>query len=466
MRLKETNGAALLTVLVAMMIITIMLFEFQYSSMVERKLAYNDLNQLQAYYLAKSGVRIGILRVELYGRARKSKDIQQVAQGADIKPYLELIWNLPMPAFPPAKSLVTKLDKSDKDAAEKVLEQTKVEDGSVTHTITSESAKINLNFLRVPPDRQGQNIDFSASAKSLDQLIAKTLANLIAGFIQASDDPFKEYGNLKPEEVVMDIMDWINPGDTRFAGGAKDQYYEGLVPPYKAKRQPFFTVDELRLVRGIDEHLFTKLKPYVTVYSSEGRININSAADDVIRALYRDFTDDDLKKIAQEKNRLHGWPSESAFVDFIGNTLGRSGFKTLYSDAKNYPFTVASQSFLVKSVATLERSKSKIEKMIRVNVALTTGGVTAVPGYTTLADCQKQPGLFWDTRVNACYTTPTSQKDCVDIGAGWIDNPNTTAGGKCCAVPNFFTACPNTNPNQPPPNPGHSRSSPGRSIRA
>ena len=45
-----------------MMIITIMLFEFQYSAMVERKLAYNELNQLQALYLAKAGARIGLLR--------------------------------------------------------------------------------------------------------------------------------------------------------------------------------------------------------------------------------------------------------------------------------------------------------------------------------------------------------------------------------------------------------------------
>jgi len=58
-------------VLIAMMIISIVLFEFQYASMIERKLSYNDLNQLQAYYLAKSGVKIGLFRLAIFNKVKK-----------------------------------------------------------------------------------------------------------------------------------------------------------------------------------------------------------------------------------------------------------------------------------------------------------------------------------------------------------------------------------------------------------
>ena len=102
------RGAALLTVLVAMMIISIMLFEFQYSSMVEQKLAFNEVNQLQAYYLAKSGVRIGLLRIALYGRAKRAPQLKQLGAGADSM--LDPIWSLPLPAFPPASTVVAALD--------------------------------------------------------------------------------------------------------------------------------------------------------------------------------------------------------------------------------------------------------------------------------------------------------------------------------------------------------------------
>ena len=128
------------------MIISIMLLEFQYSAMVEQKLAYNDLNQLQAYYLAKSGVHMGLLRVALYGRARRSPQLANIAPGVDIKPYLEPIWSLPLPSFPPEKGSFTKMEKADKDAAEKTLSETRVTEGSVSHVISSEASKINLNY--------------------------------------------------------------------------------------------------------------------------------------------------------------------------------------------------------------------------------------------------------------------------------------------------------------------------------
>ena len=57
------------------MIITILLFEFQYAAMVECKLAYNDLNQTQAYYLAKSGARMGLLRIALYARLKTNPQL-------------------------------------------------------------------------------------------------------------------------------------------------------------------------------------------------------------------------------------------------------------------------------------------------------------------------------------------------------------------------------------------------------
>ena len=84
------QGAALLTVLVALMLISLMTLELQYTSLVERKLAYNDLNQLQAHYLAKSGVHLGILRLALYGRVTKNATLKK-----NFSQYVNQIWSLP-----------------------------------------------------------------------------------------------------------------------------------------------------------------------------------------------------------------------------------------------------------------------------------------------------------------------------------------------------------------------------------
>ncbi len=419
------------------MIISIMLFEFQYSAMVERKLAYNDLNQLQAYYLAKSGARIGLLRVCLYGRVKKNKDLKSLeSQGIPVSSLIDQIWSLPLPPFPPDVGKIKQLDKADKDAAEKVLDQTRVEEGESTHVITTEGSKINLNYLRVPPEKRNDRINFPEQPTTLWEFVGRFLITLIQNMIRDSENPNEEFGPLRPEDVALAIMDWVTPGDNSFLGGTKDSFYEQQKPPYKAKRNYFYTLDEVKLVRDIDDNLFTKLKPHITVYSRDGKINLNSASDKMIRALYRDFTEDDIKKISEEKARVGGqWVSEKQFVDYVSGTLGRSGFKTMYSDEKNYPFTVASQSFLIESIGAIRRSASTIQKVIRVGVALTgSAGGTVDTTVQNEADCAKKGGA-WIVAQNRCYSRPTTQEQCVNNLVGTWQKEN---GRDCCKYPRDF----------------------------
>lgn len=427
------------------MIITIMLFEFQFSAMIERKLAYNELNQLQAYYLAKSGVKIGILRVSLFGRVSRDPSIKNMAKGVDITPYLNQVWQLPLPPFPPESgAAIKKLDKSDRDAAEKFLKQSKVSTGQSSHVITNESSKINLNYLQVPKEQRSERIDFrSPDPKGLFDYVGRTLVALIDNFIKESKDPFEEYGNLRPEEVVYDIMDWVNPGSQSYGGGNKDSFYEQQNPPYKAKRSRFYTMDELRMVKSITPHLYSKLRPYVTVYSFDGKININEANDTMLKAIYPDFTEDDLKKLNEEKGKRGGfWAAEKDFVKYISDGLGRSGFTSLYKDEKNYPFTVGTQSFIVESLGVVQKSGSSIQKVIRVAVALTGaggGGGTTQKNITNEAQCNATPGSFWDRRVTGqdCKTKPTSAEACDRIVGKW----QQVNGQDCCQINNVGPVC-------------------------
>lgn len=426
MKNTESKGAALITVLVALLIISLMILELQYSSMIERKLAMNELNQVQAYYLAKSGARIGMLRVALFSRARRDPMISKMGAGIDIKPYLDMIWRIPLPAFPPPKGSVSKLNKTDKDAAEKVLEETKVSDGQFSEVISSEGSKINLNYFVLPKDKQNTPPNFSGQPASLLDYNGMLLINLLNQFIRQSDNPGDEFGNLKPEELVMDIMDWVNPGNSKLGGGSKDAYYEQQNPPYRAKRGPFFTIEELRLVRNIDDNLFNKLKPYITVYSDQGKVNLNNANDTLLRAIFPDFTDYDLKRIGEEKTRIGGfWTSEKQFVDFVSQTLGRSGFKTLYPKEDQYPFTISNYSFVIDSMGIIQKSKSQIQRSIRVAVALVQGrGGEAVPNIKDQPTCEKNPNYFFYLAAGQCYTKPKAESECRDKLAGtWLPNP-------------------------------------------
>jgi hypothetical protein len=364
-----------------------------------------------------------------------AKQLQSMAPGIDLNPAMEAVWSIPLPAFPPQKSTMDKLTKGDKDAAEKILGETMVSDGQTTHVITSESSKINLNYLEIPDGQKDQPFNFTKKPTTLVEYVAMTLVNLIEGFIKDSDSPNEEYPDLKPEELVSDIMDWVNPGNTRLMGGSKDAYYEQQTPPYKAKRGRFFTLDVLKLVKGVDDKIFRKLKPHVTVYSYDGKINLNSATREMYRALYPDFTDDDLKRILEEKARITNWPNEQAFVDFVTNTLGRSGFKQLYGDAKNYPFTTSSYSFLIESSGMIQRSKTTVQRNIKVAVALTRGkGGQFDLNITDPVACNKDKNKFWLDYVSRCTVRPRSAAECIPLGGGWQVNPAT--GKFACHITN------------------------------
>jgi type II secretory pathway component PulK len=55
--------------------------------------------------------------------------------------------------------------------------------------------------------------------------------------------------------VVSDsIQDWVQPGDAPRIAGAKTDYYLGLNPPYNCKEAPVDDLSELLLVKGIWDH--------------------------------------------------------------------------------------------------------------------------------------------------------------------------------------------------------------------
>jgi general secretion pathway protein K len=60
------------------------------------------------------------------------------------------------------------------------------------------------------------------------------------------------------------IRDWIDADDQRSGtNGAEDQDYLSQDPPYRAANQPFRSVSELMLVKGMTKELYAALQPYV-----------------------------------------------------------------------------------------------------------------------------------------------------------------------------------------------------------
>ncbi|HEX5398373.1 MAG TPA: hypothetical protein VFY06_04920, partial [Verrucomicrobiae bacterium] len=196
---QPSAGIALLIVMCAIFVLSILAAGLAFSMKVESRLAMHaDTNQ-RLVWLGRSGVE----------RAR-----WLLAQEASTQPFdsLNQIWAGGTGGIGETNSVLTGISLTDY----------KIGDGTVSLKITDLERYANIN-----------------SANTLELQQALTLMGVDAGDISVISDS---------------IQDWVQPGDLPRIAGAKDDYYQGLNPPYNCKSAPMDDISELLLVKGIWDH--------------------------------------------------------------------------------------------------------------------------------------------------------------------------------------------------------------------
>lgn len=97
--------------------------------------------------------------------------------------------------------------------------------GSARFGVTDEGGKININAV----------LKLDASGQALHDMLMK-LPNMT-------------------EDVASAIVDWVDPDTEPRTGGAENEYYSGLTPPYQTKNGSLDSLEELLLVRGVTPEL-------------------------------------------------------------------------------------------------------------------------------------------------------------------------------------------------------------------
>ena len=85
-------------------------------------------------------------------------------------------------------------------------------------------------------------------------------------------------------DIADAIIDWRDEDDEPSENGAESPYYEALENGYSCKNAPFEVLEELRLVKGVTQAVFDKIKDKATVYG-RGFVNINTADALVLECL-------------------------------------------------------------------------------------------------------------------------------------------------------------------------------------
>jgi len=152
-----------------------------------------------------------------------------------------------------------------------------------------------------------------------------------------------EYLNINPS-LAMTIADWIDP----------DQEPRLRDSEYGAKNSYLWSVDELRLIKGVDKRIFETISPFITVYGN-GLININTAKLPVLVSLSNNMTETLAKRIIDYR--------ENTPFEDVAHLQRVSGMETI-GPLLIGRITVKSSNFRVTSTASVKEIIRVVESVI------------------------------------------------------------------------------------------------------
>jgi type II secretory pathway component PulK len=254
------EGIALIIVMISIFVLTMLAGGFALSMKVETRLARNANSETELEWLGRSAVECA--RWEL---AQQYMIPQEPYDG------LDQVWAGGQGGIGTSNSPLADF-----------RHEIDTKDGRATWTIIDHERKANINL---------------ANEAMLQQAL------LLMG---------ADAGEMTP--VVNSILDWMDPNTASHrVQGAKDDYYQGLTPPYHCKDGPIDDISELLLIKGISDNPALYFGPAVTNYQpgffnpqanrppgeapipiglkdlftplSVGKININTASPEVLQLI-------------------------------------------------------------------------------------------------------------------------------------------------------------------------------------
>jgi type II secretory pathway component PulK len=227
------KGIVLVIVIIVIAILMILVTDLIYFTQIDSEISMNTRDEVKARYIAKSGVQVAAGAFSARALEELSGIMGSVGGSAGRD---DGFWALSVPYFP-------------------------VGQGSVSIMIMDERSKINLNSL------------VGVDSNIVDQQVLAELREL-----------FRLLGidTGKSERFLSSLVNWtdvpregtVNDQDS---AGANAEFYAGLQPAYRIKDGPLDTVQEIRMIDGMDDDFYNAIKDYVTVYPIDKKINFSTA---------------------------------------------------------------------------------------------------------------------------------------------------------------------------------------------
>lgn len=420
-RRASKRGVALIMVLAAIAVLTVMLAEFQDEASSELSGALTDRDALKAEYLARSGINLSRLLIAAEPTIRTA--ISPLFMMLRMKPPQIPVWEFSdrvLGAFNDEQGgqEFTALAGVDLSQGKNLG----IKDGRFEVVIVDEDAKLNVNVA-------ARGDAFS------EQRLALQLVGLMMGeqynpmFEQR--DPDGQYSDRSA--ICSAIIDWADPDENLFncdmsssatasSSGSEDAFYSFLKPPYRRKNAAFDSLEELRMVRGISDDFWSTFidpdpgnpkKRVVTVWG-QGAVNVNTANAQTLLAVVC---------AAGPQSTVCTDPAKAqSFLMVVGLIRGMTAGAPLFGSPKEFIKVLKGQGLLGPMFAALGiepvqfLSESQAEKMVTTEskvFSIYADGI--VPGYQrktrvrihTVVDFRAAPAPGYAPTTGAAGTNPT-----------------------------------------------------------
>lgn len=293
---KAQKGVALLMVLVVVTLLTALLTELAFSTMVEMRLVETFRDSTKAYYLAKGGINAGRMLLQEDNNRYDAYD-EPWSQGIDQYP---------------------------------------VADGTISIRIQDLDGRLSINALVKNNTPQSLMVDrcyrlFTALGLDAESDPAELTAALI-DWLDKDNEPYS-----------MILTDGVNiPVE-----GAEQSYYQSLATPQNVKNGPIHSIDELASVKGFTPNVINKIRPFVSFHNHPS-VNINTASTEVLMSLSPEI-DRNIAEELVEFRKLNVIMDVEKLQETL-DTAPYSAFKTLANlgllSTKSRFYVIAAEAYV------------------------------------------------------------------------------------------------------------------------
>ncbi len=323
---SREEGAALVSVVVVVAVMAVTTADFAFNTTMDLAAAANARDDLRAHYLSRSGINLGRLLFRLQQRvidpARKFLGGMDL-QIADYAPLLMSAFN----SREGAEVLGSLFGISSGD-----IKGIGVDVGTFDLKMESLDGRLNLNC------GGGAN----PSAPSVVRFAAGLSAIMMAPrYNHLFEEPDKDGNYADRLEILRAIIDWADQDTVMFGSSAVEDYrYNSGDDPYENKNQYYDTLDELYLVKGVEEDWMDAFRDSLTVYGT-CKVNVNIASPPALMALMIQFAE----KPTDQGLRWENMMMLSRYIVHLRDYFG--GFKDAgaFIKAVQEPMEAAVQAF-------------------------------------------------------------------------------------------------------------------------